>query len=292
MKAFNYNIVFASEPTLNDGISDPLLETIRIVEAKEPLNCTRLKYRSGYEEWGNSRQVRYCAEREFTQCLDRDCTWALEIKPIVTFVWQAGRHTIAYEPHTHFTPKLLEMWTLSLLLIVKFTLEDKYDMFHAAAIEVEGKCIAFKANCRGGKSTLTDYFVRQGYTMFSDDILGIYHKDETYFAVPSYPYLQPNRQIEDLGHSILNIAEEPKPLKAIYLLKKVKPDAPILIEKVTGIEKFNSFHDRSFLELTFLNQYLFKKQCRMTLDIPVYRITVPWNKKRLEEVKCAILATH
>ncbi len=290
MKAFNYNINFVSEPSLNDGKSDPSLDTIRIIEAEESFDCGMLKYHSEYEEIVDSRKLRYCAEREFSQCLNQGCTWALEIQNIVTFVWQIGSQTITYVPHSQFTLKRLHFWLLYRLLALKFMFEYQYNIFHVGAVSIGGECVAFAANCYGGKSTLTDFFVRQGYTMFSDDVLGIYQKGERYFAVPSFPYVLLRNKSEDMGYPINNVAGTPKPLKAIYVLEKSQPDASVLIEKVTGVEKFKVFPGRSLLDLDFLDQSRFKKHCSMAINIPIYRITVPRDKKRLEEVKCAIVA--
>lgn len=292
MIAYSYNIDFVSEPSLNDDDNDPLLETVRFVQAKEPLDRTALKYCSEYEKRADIREVRYCAEREFTQCLDRGCTWSLEIQPVVTFVWQMESLTVTYEPHTLFTAPLLEFWALYLLFSLKITLEDKYDIFHGAGIEVEGECIAFNANCYGGKSTLTDYFVQQGYPVFADDILPIYHQDNTYFALSSYPYIRPNRQKESLGYRVHNVPGAAKPLRRIYLLEKAQADAPVTIEKVTGLDRFRTFHYRAKNQFEFLGPHLLKKHCKMALDIPIYRITLPWDKSRLEEIKQAILEAH
>ncbi len=289
MIVYNYNIDFVSEPVLNDTINNASLETIKFVQTNEFIDFNYLRFHSEYEEKGNRRQVRYSAEYEFIQCLENDCIWALEVQNVITFIWKIGSNLIRYKAGNHFSPKQLEFWSFHLLLPIKFTLEKKYTILHAAAVEVEGKCIIFSGKSFGGKSTIANYFMAQGHTLLCDDSLGIYRENNIYYAVSSFPYHRPYRKMEDLGYPANNISTKPIPIQAIYLLEKVDPDVPISITKVYGIEKFKALHFQSFINFKFLKYDKFNEQNNIAKTIPVYKVSIPWSLKKLKEVRQILL---
>ena len=59
---------------------------------------------------------------------------------------------------------MLEYWCFHIVLPIFFTIEETFDFLHAGAVEVEGKLILFVAESFGGKSTMTDFFMKQGHT--------------------------------------------------------------------------------------------------------------------------------
>ncbi len=286
MIAFNYNINFQDEPSLND-IFDPTKETITITQSDDANLFSNLAVKSAYLPL-SGRDARYGAEEAFERCL-KGCAWGVEVKGVLSIVWKRGEHRIVYLPHAGFTPQLLAFWMLHTILPMLLTLEERYSILHVGSVEVKGKPIIFSADSFGGKSTLTDFFIQQGHTLLSDDTLGVYKEKDTYMAVASYPFHRPYREAESLGYKTTNVLHEPKPIDAVYILEKVEADAEVHIETLRGVSKYKAFHMSNFINFDFLKQQRFEVFSKMANTIVVYKVTVPWDIERLFEVYKAIV---
>jgi hypothetical protein len=288
MIVFNLNLLFSHEPTLNTEEHDPSLETLVIEEA--PFEAVK-KTISLKTDWFpmSGQIVRYHSAVPFHKS-HTVFNWALEIKNILTLVWHADQRKITYSKKSGYAPERLRFWVLHTFLPLVLELERTYRILHVGAVEVGGKPILFSAFSFGGKSTLTDYFLQKGDPLLSDDSLAIEKRDEIYYAVPSYPFHRPYRQIETLGYHVKNVSTTPKPLHAVYILQKAEPDADVSIEELKGIEKFKAFHYSAFIDFDFMKRERFTFFTEMAKHIPVYRIDIPWDKTRLEEVYQAIIS--
>ena len=134
--------------------------------------------------------------------------WCYEVQDVVTFYWVSGERTIYYELNEEGDANLLSFWFIHLLLPLYMTLENMYDFLHAGAVEVDGKPIFFIAPSMGGKSTMTDYFIKQGHTLVSDDKVPTFIQDEKFIAVGSHPYHRPYRKFEELGYRVEKFTTE------------------------------------------------------------------------------------
>ena len=126
--------------------------------------------------------------------------------------------------------------------------------------------------------------------MLSDDSLAIEKKKDHYYAIASYPYHRPYRKLETLGDYVTNYTKEAKLLHAVYMLERAEADAEVEIEKLTGIEKFKAFHFTNFIDFDFNKQSRFIFFSEMAKKIPMYRVKIPWDIKRLDEVYQKVLA--
>jgi len=291
MIAFNFNIIFTAEPALEDDRYNPELETIRVSPVTDTIQQPQLEVSSDWMDM-SGRKAKYHAECEFSLATKSGCKWALEIKDVVTLFWTIGSHSIYYQPEQDFTPDRLRFWVCHTLLPLKFALEKHYEMLHVGAVEVAGHPIFFSAESFGGKSTLTDYFIQQGHTLYSDDSLAIFSQDDQFYAVASYPFHRPYREPEVLGYPVDNVAQQPKPVYAGYILEKAEADARIRIEELSGVEKFKAFHFSGFIDLTFFKAHHFQIRTALAKAIPIYKITIPWDLARLGEVYNKIVAHH
>jgi len=96
-------------------------------------------------------------------------------------------------------------------------------------------------------------------------------------------------KLETLGYPVENFATEPKPLHAVYLLEKSEPDAVVGINELKSIEKFKAFHYSTFIDFSFMKQERFAFFTEMSKHIPVYKVTVPWDMERLDEIYSTIV---
>ena len=282
MIAYNHNIQFIPALKKNKKSVSSSMPTVTIKENKST-NFHKELY--AYLKFFNNqgRDVLLYSDRAFAPT-KKGQLWAFEVKDIVTFFWYSGTLNLEYQKQEHFTDELLEYWALHIVLPIFFTIEETYDFLHAGAVEVEGKPILFVAESFGGKSTMTDFFLKQGHTLISDDKVASYEKNGAFFSVPSIPFHRPYRKMEDLGYFVENVAATPKPIHAIYELEKSMEDAPITITELHGIEKFKSLRYSSEINLSFLKTKRFTFLSRLAKAVPVYRVTVPWDMERLGEV--------
>lgn len=289
MIAFNFNIMFSAEPSLDDGQYNPELTTIHIEPIEQTVPHTQLEVSSEWMDM-SGRKAMYRAQYEFSLATNTGSHWSLEIKDVVTLFWTIDDHTIHYQPHQDFSPDRLRFWVCHTLLPLKFSLEQRYEMLHVGAVEVAGAPIFFSAESFGGKSTLTDYFIQQGHALYSDDSLAIFPKDGQFYAVASYPFHRPYREPEVLGYPVDNIGHQPKPIRAGYVLERAAADAIVAIEALEGVEKFKACHFSGLIDLSFFKAEHFQVRTALAKEIPMYKVTVPWDLVRLDEVYNKIIA--
>ncbi len=289
MIAYNHYIKFIPELDTGKTVKASFDNIVTIKELKLLNSNERLEYSYKWT-WSNNqgRDIFLYTDREFNRTVPGQA-WEFNIKNVVTFLWHSGDLTLKYIPEKNFTLKLLEYWSLHIVLPIFFTIEEQYDFLHAGAVEVDGEPILFLAESFGGKSTMTDFFIKQGHTMISDDKVAVIERDGEFLAVPSHPHHRPYRKTEDLGYFIENISTKPKPLQAVYELEPTEAGADINITELVGIEKFESLRFSSEINLSFLKVQRFELISCLAKQVPVYKVFVPWDLNRLIEVYHAIV---
>jgi len=243
---------------------------------------------SGFQIYStHGRNVYFYSDRPFDGS-EIGQPWCYEVKDVVRFYWRGGEEIIYYELDEKGDANLLSFWFIHLLLPLYLTLEEKYDFLHAGAVEVEGKPILFIAPSMGGKSTMTDYFIKQGHTLVSDDKVPTFIKDSKFMAVGSFPYHRPYRKFEDLGYHVDNFTTDFKPIHAFYVLESVDGNAEISFEEIKGFEKFDRLLPNYLFMFSYLKPKRLKYLSQMLNTIKVFCVQVPWDMERLGEVHDAI----
>ena len=282
MIAYSHYIKFIPELKNDKKVEGDFSETITIKESLYADWKEKLKHKwTFYNNQG--RDIDLYTERKLTRTIPGQ-SWAFNVEDVITFFWKSGSETIHYIPQKDFTPQLLEYWSLHTLLPIFFTVEEEFDFLHAGSVEVEGKPILFVAESYGGKSTMTDFFIKKNYPLISDDKVATFKKDGMYYAVPSHPHHRPFRKAEDLGYFVKNMAISSKPIHAIYELESADANADIMISELQGMKKFETLWISSQINLGFLRTQRFSLLMDIARSIPIYKITVPWDLNRLGEV--------
>jgi len=214
--------------------------------------------------------------------------WCYEVENIVKFYWSSGSSKIYYELEEKQNKELFGFWFLHLFLPLYLSFEGMYDFFHAGAVEIGGKPIFFIAPSMGGKSTMTDYFLQRGHMLISDDKVATYQKDKQFIAVPSIPYHRPYRGFEELGYYTNHFSRKNKPIHAIYELKRAEEDAEVSIKEIKGYQKFDILLPNYLYVFSWIKEERFKYISQMLQSVSVFRVTVPWDMNRLDEVYDAI----
>ncbi|PHS41849.1 MAG: hypothetical protein COB07_02075 [Sulfurovum sp.] len=287
MIVFNHNLIFKNEKTFQNDVLHDGLNTIVILKQSDSFLFDTFSLKTSWALM-SGQEARYCSAKLFYKA-DKNFSWALEIKDVLTLIWDAKERKILYTKGSKYTPVQLRYWIFHTFFPIVLELERRYRILHVGSVEIEGKPVLFSAFSFGGKSTLTDYFIQKGHTMLSDDSMAIDKRGDTYYAIASYPFHRPYRELETLGYPVENFATEPKPLHAVYLLEKSEPEVMVEIHELKGIEKFKAFHYTPFVNFSFMKKERFEFFAEMSKHIPVYKVMVPWNLDRLDEVYKAIV---
>ena len=236
----------------------------------------------------HGRKIYLYSDREFDGS-EVGQPWCYEVKNVVRFYWVGGERTIYYELDEKGDADLLSFWFIHLLLPLYMTLENMYDFLHAGAVEVNGKPIFFIAPSMGGKSTMTDYFIKQGHPLVSDDKVPTFIADGKFMAVGSHPYHRPYRKFEELGYRVENFTTNFKSIHAFYELEGVEGDADITIEEIKGFAKFDALLPNYLYMFSHLKPKRLKYLSSMLNSIKVFHVKVPWDMERLGEVHDVIV---
>jgi len=234
------------------------------------------------------RDLSLYTDREFGRT-QKNQIWAFKVKGVVTFFWRSGTLMLEYIVQECFTENLLKYWVLHIALPIFFAIEEIYDFRHAGAVEIDGKPILFVAESFGGKSTLTDFFMKQGHKMISDDKVATFEKEGVYYSIASHPYHRPYRKMEDLGFIVENISTQVKPIHVIYELQRSEPSVNIEIIEQRGFEKFEALYKSNTLDVYFLKQNRFNYLMRMANSVRIFKVIVPWDISRLTDVYNSIV---
>lgn len=287
MLAYNHLIVF-NPYDVKDALPRSGSETMIIFDQCEDLRIAKTQMNKWTFFNNQGRDIALYTDRIFDRTV-KGQRWAFDVENVVTFLWESGSSHFCYKANTLFTPKLLEYWALHIVLPIYFTIEEKYDFLHAGAVEVRAKPVLFVAESFGGKSTMTDFFIQKGHSMISDDKVAVVKDHGQFLAIPSHPHHRPYRKMEDLGYSVKNMTSMQMPIHAIFELQRTEADAAVAFEELKGIEKFKSLRFSSEINLSFLKPARFHILSSLANSIPLYRVKVPWDLARLEEVYNAIL---
>jgi hypothetical protein len=229
------------------------------------------------------RNVILATDREFDQPAD-DQKWLFSVENVISYTWQSNSHEMFYTFHEGATDEIFKFWLYHIVLPIKLSIEQVYKFLHAGAVEIDENAVLFMAPSFGGKSTLTDYFLQRGHPLITDDKMATFEKDGEYYAVPSHPYHRPFRTVEVLGHLCENPATQIRPIHAIYILAKAEADAPIVIRRLKGVEKFSRLHEGGEMNFSFFTPQYVAYLAGLANRIKVYEIIVPHDMERLEEV--------
>ncbi|MEM9149501.1 MAG: hypothetical protein AAGB19_03490 [Cyanobacteria bacterium P01_F01_bin.3] len=213
----------------------------------------------------------------------------LEIQNLLAFTWRVDDPRLTYRwLRDEEADSLLGFWFVHIVFPLFLTLERRYDFMHAAAVEFEQRIIMFIAESTGGKSTMADYFLKQGHALVSDDKVATFFHDGQVFGAPSHPHHRPWREYEVLGKPVSNFASGALPIRAFYLLEQDEPDTAVEISAVSGFRKFESLLPNYMYDFEFLQKQRLAWLGQLADQSGVFRVRRPWDLGRLHEVYDAI----
>jgi hypothetical protein len=284
---------FGREFLLQEKVAQTTLQgdrrTIYLVESHNPHWAENFDTAS---RWGNLTQREVC----YHSCgvlgwLAPTQSWALEIKGLMTLIWEGETQTISYVKGQDFSLELLWFWVLHTFFPLVLEWQKVAHILHVGGVEVAGKVLLFSAFSGGGKSTLTSYFLDKGHTIYGDDTVALRMLEGEVEVEGSYPFYRPFRVPEVLGNPIEHFAKKRRRLHAIYQLKPIEKENEVSIRILEGVEKFEALYQSKFITFPFMQKERFLFATALAKRVLVYQLSIPWEKKRLDEVYQAIL-TH
>ena len=142
-----------------------------------------------------------------------------------------GAKSIACHLHDRRYAFAIDIWLLG--TVMSLWLERRgIPTLHAAAVETDGRAVAFMASSKGGKSTLAAGMMQQGARLLTDDVLAIDQASDRVLARPGYPQM---RLWPDQARALLGSDRD---------LERVQPGSPKLRVPV-GPPGFGAFQPRS-----------------------------------------------
>jgi len=227
-------------------------------------------------------------DREIALYLKED-SFVFVVSDVLSFECFIQTDEVFYQLHKQGNQKLLKYWFSHTLLPIYFTMTNKYYFLHAGAVRVDEKTILFMADSMGGKSTTTDYFLKKGHTLVSDDKVGTFLQNGKFMLVSSYPYHRPYRKFEDLGIKVDNFEENITHLDVIYALDIDSRHNKVEIMELKGIEKVSLLIRGTDIGLPFFKKERFEHITKLANATPVFRIHIPKELSRLDEVYTQII---
>lgn len=188
-------------------------------------------------------------------------------------------------------------------------------MIHASAVVVDDTAIAFLSSSKGGKSGLAAAFAQQGYQILTDDILPL-EDHNRFMARPGFPALRmwPDQAKHFFGDyeklELVNpkitkrripvgpggfgtFCPEKKPLKVIYIPKRLGAESDITIEPLSKKNAFFALIQNSFaaglVEILGLQPQRMNFFSRMVQQVPVRQLNYPEGFHLLPRVVDAVI---
>lgn len=215
--------------------------------------------------------------------------WCFEINNAIRFYWLGKSNLVYYERYAGCTIQQLSFWFIHIFLPYYLALEQKFDLFHAGVIELGHGASLFIAPSMGGKSTTIECFIQNGHALLSDDKAPVIESGNKFVTIPSYPYNRPYRKLEDIGHPALQYKDEALPITCIYSLKRVEDNDEVIIEALNFVEAFPILMPSYLYAFDFTHAKRLVFISSMMQTIPMFKVSVPNDLQRLEEVYQAIV---
>jgi serine kinase of HPr protein (carbohydrate metabolism regulator) len=238
----------------------------------------------------HGRQIQLFSNISFSSSrVSEERQWKIDIEGLFSFFWSNSSDTMMITYAKAPDLQKLSFWLLHTIIPIYLMLKQKSVLLHASAVEVDGKATLFIAPSFGGKSTLADFFMRQGHCLLSDDKIRLQYKDRRYSVYPSYPYRRPYREFETLGEPTEDYSGRVLSFGNVYVLNHVAPEDDCSIELIQGLKKFELLKKSYLYEPVSMSGTEMEYLVKLVQHSVLYQINVPKDLTRLEEVYQAII---
>jgi len=235
----------------------------------------------------------------FFQCA-KDSLW-LNVPNIAHFLIGDG-NSITVAPAENSDPQSIRLFILG-SCIGAIMHQRGMLILHANAIAFRDGCVVFAGISGQGKSTLAAAFHHRGHEILTDDVCAI---DKHGVVYPGYPQIKLwhdtlaklhiereglkkiRLQVDKYAYPVKSgFAQEPLPVKAIYILNSHNRDA-FEFEEIKGMQKFqplkNQTYRKGYLDGLEMNAEHLKLCGAIAGKVHLARITRPNHGFKLDEL--------
>jgi hypothetical protein len=279
----------------------------RLLPAQEPA----LAYCHWFHHW------RFPTGEIWLSCARRGSDYLLRFPALADFLVSADGKDIRCYPVPDTPLETIRHLFLDQVIPLVLSLQGRL-VLHASAVVAPKGAIAFLGATGQGKSTLTGSFVKQGFSLLTDDCLLLKEEAGQLFGSPSYPGLrlwpdvistlfgqEPVRsqvahytEKKRLGvdSDLLPFSADPAPLQRIYVLapyEETEDTWAITLAPLSPRDAFIELVKHACrLDIIARERLNEEFEClgRMAASFPLHRLTFPRDLSLLPAVREAILA--
>lgn len=212
----------------------------------------------------------------------------LEVVDVVTFYWSNGDLILYYTLEKEGDLELISFWFVHFVLPVMLATLRHFHFLHASSIALDNHLAVFTAPSTGGKSTLADYFLRQGHILVSDDKLAVLKKGDSFFAQPSHAGSRPYRAFEDLGKPTDNYSSEIFPIAAIFILQKAEDATEVCLTELRGFKTYDQLLPKYLYGFTVSIREQVEFLGKLIDSVPCFTIRFPDDLQCLPSIYTAV----
>ena len=214
---------------------------------------------------------------------------------------------VVIDPHPEVDEYLLSMFLTGSVLAL--TLNQRgYHLIHASCVKVDGYAVAFLGGSGYGKSTLANYFYKNGYPVVADDYVALTLKGDVAVVTPGFPTLKLSPQYIDIMkidpddvlrtehdlksnyvHAGNGFSGEELILKGLYI---IDPGEPLSLRKLDKQEAMENLLRYSYAIKVLTNPQKvenLKNNALLIKNTNLNLLTVPRDLEVLEQVYQMVL---
>jgi len=221
---------------------------------------------------------------------NRHRQWKFDVARQFSMVWSNQSEEVVVYSKGTADKQVIVFWLLHTVIPAYLMLKQHSFFLHASCVAVDNEAVLFLAPSFGGKSTMVDFFVRQGFQLLSDDKTRVIPGEKEYRVFPSHPYRRPYRKLEVLGEYSAHHGKQSLPINSIFILDLVDLQENISISELSGLEKFECFKTAFLYEPASQTQLEIRAILEMVQHYQIYRVTIPKGLEHLPEVLESILS--
>jgi hypothetical protein len=190
-------------------------------------------------------------------------------------------------------------------------------VLHASAVVAPKGAVAFLGVTGQGKSTLTGSFVKQGFSLLTDDCLLLKEEEGQLFGIPSYPGLRlwpdvlstlfgqepvlpqvahyTEKKRLDLDNGLFPFSADPAPLQGMYVLTPYQETEDMRAITIAPLSPRDAFMElvRHACRLDITDRERLSEEFEflgwVAASLPLHRLAYPRDLSRLSAVREAIL---
>ncbi len=266
----------------------------------------KLDWKVGSNCWPESNLVYISPYKNFSgipvlQVYPIESGWRLHFPDVADFL--IFSNSIECYLVTEASSIQAEIYFVSLVITIWLELQGR-PVLHASTVALNNFAVGMMTVSGGGKSTLAAYFLLQGASLLSDDLLGLHWANGQILVEPGYkairllpefsrqfltdiealPRVHPatEKRIKPVENSKwASFASSPCLLRRIYLLNRESNSSinGIKLETLSGQFALMTLHQHSFIPLLVeklgLNNSRLEKLAELARLVPVRRLTYP-----------------